>query len=113
MGRFIGIFFILCAVLTIGSALKCFECDEGSCNIQDCGGSCVNIITKNNDVVVTQQTNCWPIVEEKKCVTSDTHGIITKTCYCNTDGCNAGSITSLFGLLLVVPLIIHCILFLY
>ncbi|XP_064100016.1 uncharacterized protein LOC135210965 [Macrobrachium nipponense] len=90
-----------------GAALKCYECSD-SCNIIACDGSCVNIITRKNDEVVAHQSHCWPEKEEKKCVTSDIKGVITENCYCNTDGCNAGSITSLFGLLLLVPLIIHC-----
>ncbi|XP_066942700.1 U-scoloptoxin(05)-Er2a-like [Macrobrachium rosenbergii] len=110
MQSFVVISVILCAALAIGSALKCYEC-EGSCKITDCGGSCVDIVTSKNDEVLTRQRHCWPTQEDEKCVTNDLKGVVTKTCYCNTDGCNAGSITSMFGLLLVMPLIISFISF--
>ncbi|KAK7067865.1 hypothetical protein SK128_006120, partial [Halocaridina rubra] len=60
---------------------------------------------KGNDATHTRA--CWGDKEVERCSSSTDEGITTKTCYCNTDGCNAGVGIGISFPLFILAFILH------
>ncbi|XP_042856292.1 uncharacterized protein LOC122242927 [Penaeus japonicus] len=81
----------VCAVIFAlfhgGAALKCYIGSGDTIKTDDCRGSCISITVKSDDKT-TKAKACSPVHFDDGCHET-TVLVYTKTCYCNSDYCNA------------------------